>query len=73
MFAMSRPAPEFTVTDKDGSETEISTFEIAAKVRPDVDYVVPGVQWICKHDPEALHVSATIAEQGVGTFSCADF
>ena len=73
MFAMSRPAAEFTVTDRSGSETEVSTSELAAKIRPDVDYVVPGAQWICAHDPEALQVRATIENRDAGTFSCADF
>jgi hypothetical protein len=71
MYAMSVPAPVFVVSHEDGTTSEVPSAEIAAKLRPDVEYVVPGAEWICEHDTTAVRVSATIGDDGAGEFECA--
>jgi hypothetical protein len=72
MYAMSIPPPQFSVSHENGSTSEVEAFEIAAKLRPDVDYVIPGARWICERDSTAVRVSATIDGNHAGEFLCAD-
>jgi hypothetical protein len=70
MYAMSIPAPVFDVSHEDGTTSEVPAAEIAAKLRPDVDYVLPGAEWICEHDATAVRVNATIGDDDAGEFVC---
>jgi len=70
MFVAVKPEPEVILVHRDGSEEEISMYDVLGRFRPEIDFVERLTPELCDRDGEIARVRYERGDEVLGERPC---